>query len=521
VGHEYSDVIVIGVDVGTTGTKAGAYAVDGTVLATAHVATRLRSDRGVIEQDPRELLDSVHRSIAICVQHLGRRSTAVAGLAVTGQMAGVMGIDADWRPVTPYDSWLDGRCTPQLRRLAAEHGDLLTARTGCPPMLDHAPKMQWWRDERPDDYARVARFVMPAVYAAGSLAGLRADDAFIDPTYLHFTGAADARSGAWSGELLDALGLDEAKLPRIVPSDSVIGRLTPAAAERCGLVAGTPIAAGVGDTAAGALGAGIVAPGQLLDTAGTAAVLIGAVPDFRPDEDYGLIVMRSVLPGQWLPLNYVGGGGLCLPWLGAQLTTNAAPSAPESVSGAVLERLLAEAAEIPPGAEGVRFVPHFEGRIAPYDPELRGGWVGLSLTHTRAHMARAVLEAIAFEYAFYLQAMRRLHPEVEFSSARAIGGGARSALWNAIKADVLALPWERVEADETTTRGVALLAGAAVGIVDLATAAAGAPTAEPVEPDLARHAYYSDLVSAQAALIDALAAQLHPVSPAAERPLVV
>src|SRR5436305_108427 len=126
----YRDQIVLGIDVGTTSTKTGAYGLDGSVLATGQVATTLRRGASAIEQDPGELLESVHRSIAICMNRADRRPEAVAGLAVTGQMAGVMGIDAAWEPVTMYDSWLDSRCAAQLGRLAAEHGDLLVARTG-------------------------------------------------------------------------------------------------------------------------------------------------------------------------------------------------------------------------------------------------------------------------------------------------------------------------------------------------------------------------------------------------------
>ena len=324
-----AEEIVVGIDVGTTSTKAGAYRLDGSAVATAQVETRLiRRGPGVVEQDPDELLASAFASVARCVERAGPGAgDGVAAIAVSGQMAGVLGIDRDWRPVTPYDSWLDGRCAPQLRRLAAEHGDLITARTGCPPMLDHAPKMQWWRDERPAAYAGTAAFVMPGVYVAGVLAGLSGADAFIDRTYLHFTGVADARSASWSPELLEALGLDGSKLPRIVASDALIGELTASAAERCGLSPGIPIAAGLGDTAAGALGAGMVRPGQLLDTAGTAAVLVGGVDAFSADPEQGLIVMAGAVPDQWLPLNYVAGGGLALPWLAALAAGTAASGA--------------------------------------------------------------------------------------------------------------------------------------------------------------------------------------------------
>lgn len=497
--------IVIGVDVGTTSTKACAYDVSGAALANATVATTIQRGGGAVEQDPTELLASATQAISGCVAGMPRSASGVAALALTGQMAGVMGIDEDWEPVTRYDSWLDGRCATQLRQLSAEYGGLIVKRTGCPPMIDHAPKMQWWRDCRPEVYERIAKFVMPAVYVAGRLAGLRAAGAYVDPTYLHFSGAADARTGAWSSELIAVLGLDGEKLPRIVRSDQLVGHLTAEAASRCALRPGIPIVAGMGDTAAGVLGAGVVNIGSLLDTAGTAAVLVGVVPDFRPDDERGLILMRGFPADCWLPLNYVAGAGLCLPWLADQLSF---PSVGQGTSTTV-QRLVAEAAEVSPGADGLRFLPHVEGRIAPPDPELRGGWVGLGLSHTRGHLIRSVLESVAFEYATYLRSMRRLNPEVRFSGVRAIGGGARSDVWNSIKADVLGLPVQRVPLLETATRGAALLAGAATGLIDLHAAASKVATTAAFEPDARRHERYAQLIDEHIALIDALA-QLSP-----------
>jgi xylulokinase len=476
----------MGIDVGTSGTKAGAYDDAGRTLGTGHAETALHRSGGAITQDPQELLDSAFSAVRAALAAADLDPADIDGVAVSGQMAGLLGIDADWKPVTPYDSWLDTRCAPQLRGLAGAHGDLLTELTGCPPMLDHAPKMQWWRDERPQEYRRVSKFVMPAVYVAGAMAGLGADEAFVDPTYLHFSGLADARSGAWSPELCAALGLESIKLPEIVPSDRVIGRVTSAAAARSGLRAGTPIAAGIGDTAAGALGAGLVSSGHLLDTAGTAAVLIGCVDSFRPDRAQRLIVMRGPLPDLWMPLNYVAGAGLCMPWL-LELTGG------ESSDRAALKELLAEAEAVPPGAEGLLFAPHLEGRIAPHDPEMHGGWQGLRLGHRRAHLARAILESVALEYATYLQAMRELHPEVVFERIFGIGGGARSAIWNQIKADVTGVPYQRVAAEETATRGAALLAGAAVGLVDdLGLVAGSVAVHDQLDPDPARHELYAE-----------------------------
>jgi xylulokinase len=513
---------VVGVDVGTTSTKAGVYDLAGRELASAGVPTMLRRGPGnAVEQDPAELLASALSAVGAAVTNAGIPAESVIGLAVSGQMAGVMGIDGAGEAVTPYDSWLDARCTTQLHALAADNGDLVLRITGCPPMINHAPKMQWWRDERPGEYDRIARFVQPAVYVAGRLAGLEAEGAFIDPTYLHFTGLADAQQGAWSPVLTNILDLDADKLPRIVASDAIVGYLTAQAAEACGLPAGIPLAAGMGDTAAGALGSGLTREGELLDTAGTAAVLTGCVSEYRADPDGGLMVMRGGLRGQWMALNYVAGGGLCLPWLAAQTTsTPIAPghpgTDPTTVDESTLADLFAEAQAAPPGAGGALFVPHLEGRVAPYQPSMRGGFAGLRVTHGRGHLARAVLEGIAFEYAGYAESMRQTHPGTNFDAMRSIGGGARSALWNQIKADVLGVPVRRVEIHETATRGAALLAAGAAGEIDIDAVATDVPMGAPQLPDADRHELYRERLTAYRQLVDAYAALVPTRAPAGD-----
>ena len=234
----------------------------------------------------------------------------------------------------------------------------------------------------------LAKFLMPAAYVAGTMAGLRGDEAFIDHTFIHFSALSDALAGTWSEELIGLVGIDREKLPRIVPPWEIIGEVTGEAATDFGLAPGTPIAAGCGDTAAGALGAGIVQPGMLLDTAGTASVLAGCTDRFAPDEkNRALLIMRSVVPGMWNPLAYIAGGGQALRWYRDQFFHA------EDAGGKDPYDLMAEAAAaVPPGSEGLFFSPHLGGRVCPASPAMRGAWVGFSWGHTRPHFFRAMLE---------------------------------------------------------------------------------------------------------------------------------
>jgi len=263
----------------------------------------------------------------------------------------------------------------------------------------------------------------------------------------------------------------------------LIGEVTPAAANDFGLTPGTPIAAGAGDTAAGALGAGIVRSGMIFDTAGTAAVLAGCTATFVADAaNRALLTMRSVVPGLWYPLAYIAGGGLALRWYRDQFF-NAVRGQPQPTADDLYDEMTELAAQTPPGADGLFFSPHLGGRICPAAPAMRGAWIGFSWGHGQAHFIRAILESIAFEYAYYLGILRTLIPDLQLIEARAIGGGARSQRWNQIKADVLGVPYRTLKRSEFATWGSALIAGHAVGLYpDLAGAAAAAarPAGNPI-----------------------------------------
>ncbi len=483
-----ADKLLFGVDLGTQTTKAALYRTDGHCIAAAEVDVPLRHPApGVVEQDASDFYATAAATVRRCLAESDADPRQVAGIAFAGQMAGIGSVDERFRPAAPFDSWLDTRCRPYIAALEAKHGPRITALTGCSPTCNHGPKILWLAHERPADYARVAKFVTPSAYVAGALAGLRGDDAFMDYTYLHFTALADAQAGAWSPELVAVLGVDHRRLPRIVAPWERIGSVDEAAAADFGLAPGTPIAAGLGDTAAGALGAGCVQPGMLLDTAGTAAVLAGCTDRFVADtEQRALLTMRSAVPGLWHPLAYIAGGGLALRWCRDRFW----PQVPGDEGYAAL---LTAAEAVSLGAEELYFSPHLGGRVCPAAPDMRGAWLGFSWGHDRGHFARAILEGVAYEYAWYLSILRTLAPDQQWREAYVIGGGARARLWNEIKAAVLGLPWRPLRRADFATWGAALVAGRAVGLIDdlPAAAAAAARPGKAVAPSPEQTAAYA------------------------------
>jgi xylulokinase len=219
----------------------------------------------VVEEDPERQFDSVCQAIRSALASSRMDAAQVAGVGIDGQMAGVVGVGRSGRNVTPYDSWLDTRCAEFIEKMSRSAGDEVLAKTGGPVSFNHGPKILWWMHTRPAVYRRIVAFVQPAGYVVMRLCGLGASEAFIDKTYLHFSGFADNRAGRWDHALCKRFSLDIAKLPRIVDCCELVGELTRASAARCGLKPGTPVVAGCGDTAASFLSAGAADVGVTVD----------------------------------------------------------------------------------------------------------------------------------------------------------------------------------------------------------------------------------------------------------------
>lgn len=498
---------LIGVDLGTSVVKTTLFDAQGQPLADATRAAPLHQPApGQAEQSGESFYIAAISTIREVVEKTGVSAASVAAIAIAGQMAGAIAIDREWNALTPwYPSALDTRHQPYVTSMQERVGEQLVALNGALPFM--APRILWWQAQHPDLYRRIHKVLILANYVAGLMAETPADDAFIDPSYLTWIGVSNTERRVWSEELAEAANIPLEILPRIVPSTAIVGRLSAAAASACGLAAGAPLVAGAGDQVAGFIGAGLVEPGQLVDVAGTFPVLATSLDRYFADTRHHMLqpLAGPLSADHWYPMMYISGGGLTHRWYCEQFATE--EKRQTEASGQTVYSLLDEhASHVPPGADGLMFIPHLAGRACPSDPAVRGAWVGFTWTHTKAHFYRAVLESIAYDYAAALAVVREYIPSVHFSEVRVIGGGAKSDLWNQIKADVLGVPYVRLSRSDVAALGCAIMAGTAVGIYpDLATAAKRfSRTLSRVEPRSPCHQHYRSYVQAYSQAFDQL-----------------
>jgi xylulokinase len=464
--------LLAAIDAGTSTTTACVFATDGKLLAEASIPVTLsHPGPGFVEQPAEVLVDSACEALRGAARTVD--PSAIAAIGITGQMGGLILVDDDGRALTPHQSWLDGRAAESVEQTMAAQSRRLLTLGGLPPYL--APKAAWWRRNRPGVFERARRMVMAAGYIALRLSDSDAENAAVDRSSSGFVGLYDVQRGEVAAELCELWGAAPSLAPRLVSAGEVVGRLSPGAASRTGLPAGIPLVAAPGDGPAGWLGVGAVDPGVTVDTAGTSDHIGICGTRFAPDRDEKvLICLPSGVEGLWHVQGYTSGTGLTHRWF--------LETFPSGGEAAEIERL---AEGVPPGSEELVCIPHFGGRVCPYQPAVSGAWVGMTWRHRREHLYRALLESVAYEYACYLEAARRVDPSYVVTEVRVIGGGAVSRLWTQIKANVLGAPYVLMAESSYTCWGAALAAGVGVGVLnDLAGASrAAVRVREVVEPD--------------------------------------
>jgi xylulokinase len=443
---------LIGIDVGTTAVKALAVSPSGEVLARAQVGYPLSTPRpGWTEQDPEDWWRATLEAL---------RALAVrpAAIGLSGQMHGLVALDAADQVIRPAILWNDGRTQRQCEAIEQTVGlERLIALTGNRALAGFtAPKLLWLRDCEPDAFAQIRGMLLPKDYVRLRMCGAKATDVSDASGTLLF----DVGARAWSAPLMEALELDSAILPPALESPAVTGSYD-----------GAPVVAGGGDQAAGAVGVGVTVPGGPLSVAlGTSGVVFAAQQSFRPDAQARVHAFCHAVPGMWHAMGVMLNAGGALRWLR------------DATGGAPYDELMAEAERWEPGVEGLTFLPYLAGERTPHaDPDARGAFAGLSLRHDRGALARAVLEGVAFGLRDSLDLLRELG--VEARAARASGGGAASDLFLRVVASALELPVERVAVDEGAAYGAALLAGVGAGtFASVEEAAALAHPTATIEP---------------------------------------
>jgi len=441
----------LGLDVSTTSSKALLINRKGEVLGTASSPHSLSSPKPLwSEQDPTQWWQAVVQSIQEVIMQTGISTPEIEAIGLTGQMHGLVLLDADGEVLRPAILWNDQRCQAQCdeihRRVGKEKFIQISGNVALPGFT--APKILWVAENEPEIYARVQHVLLPKDYIRYKLTGEFAMDKADGSGTVLF----DLKTRDWSEELLSALDIPRQWMPPTFEGPETTGLVCEPAAALTGLPLGTPVAAGGGDQAAGAVGVGAVVPGIIGLTVGTSGVIFAATPSPLIEPEGRLHAFCHAVPGLWHFMGVMLSAAGSLQWYRDTLAPNIS-----------FDDLLREAEVVPAGSDGLLFLPYLSGERTPHpDPLARGAFIGLTLRHTRGHMTRAVLEGVAFGLKDSFNLIREAGLE-RVSQVRASGGGTKGALWRQILADVLESELVSVNTTEGGAFGAALLAGVGQG----------------------------------------------------------
>ena len=441
----------LGIDVGTGGSRALLIDESGAVKHAHTVAHReMTMERPLwAEQDPDDWWAASAQAIQGVLHGAQVDGSKIKGIGLSGQMHGSVLLDADGRVIRPALIWCDQRSQSQVDAINAKVGrENVLAYTANPVLTGFTlPKLLWVRDNEPANYERVRHLLLPKDYLRYKLTGEFASEV----SDASGTALFDVVKRTWSREMVSLLGLDASILPRVYESAEVTGVISPEAATLTGLKAGTPVVGGGGDQAASAVGNGIVNPGIVSCTIGTSGVVFAHLdqPNFDP---LGRVhTFCHAVPGKWHVMGVTQGAGLSLQWFRNQL----AP-------GMSYDDLMTEAATAPVGSEGLFWSPYLMGERTPHlDALARGGWLGLTASHRRAHLIRSLVEGVSYSLKDCLELLHGLG--VDPATVRLSGGGAKSPFWRQLLANVFATRVSTLASQEGSAYGAALLAAVGTG----------------------------------------------------------
>lgn len=441
---------LLGIDIGTGGTRAVLIDADGVVLATetAEHPPFASPHPGWAEQDPNDWWRAAVVAIKKIVTNFPADSIAAIGL--TGQMHGSVLLDRNDRPLRPALLWCDQRNEKQCDEITRKVGAKKLIELVSNPAITGftLPKLLWVRKNEPKIWKQVRSILLPKDYVRFRLSGDKASDVADSSGTLLF----DVRKRIWSMEMIERFEIGVDKLPTVYESHEIIGTVSANVAAETGLLAGTPIVAGAGDNAAGAIGMGITKPGSVSCTIGTSGVVFAVSETPRLDPNGRIHTMCHAIRGRWHNTGVTLAAGLSLKWFRQNFGGSKS-----------YEELDKEAQTVPPGSDGAIWLPYLMGERSPHlDPHARAGFFGLTASHTTAHLTRAIMEGVAFSLRDSLEIFKE--NGVHVNNIRLGGGGARSTLWSQMQADVYGKKTKTLVADEGAAFGAALLAGVGMGI---------------------------------------------------------
>ncbi|MHB1294342.1 MAG: xylulokinase [Anaerolineae bacterium] len=494
---------LIGLDVGTSGTKTLLVDENGAIVASATEEYPMYTPRPRwAEQDPEDWWQAAVVSIRRAMSLGSARDEDIVGIGLTGQMHGMVLLDAEGNVLRPCIMWNDQRTAAQcewiMNTIGRERFLALTANPALPGFT--APKIIWTRENEPDVYARTAHVLLPKDYIRFRLTGEYATEV----SDASGTVLLNVGERAWSDEVLEALDIPAAWMPRCVESKEITGTVTAEIAKLTGLRPGTLVVGGGGDQAASAVGSGIVEPGLVSVTMGTSGVVFAYTDQPSRDPQGRLHTFCHAVPGKWHVMGVTLSAGGSFRWLRDTLGLMEKNIA--TLSGVdPYEILTAEAANAPVGSEGLIFLPYLTGERTPYpDPNARGAFFGLTLRHDKRHMVRSVLEGVAYSLRDALELLREMN--VPIQQVRATGGGARSLVWRQVLADVFGTELVTVNVTDGSAYGAALLAGVGTGIYASVPEACARTVriVDRIEPIGANQALYNEYYPVYRSLYGAL-----------------
>lgn len=457
----FSPPYLLGIDIGTSGSKTVLVDAHGAVVARAFTEYPMMIPHpSWAEQNPADWWSATVKSIRAVMEQCGARGQDIQAVGLTGQMHGLVVLDKKGDVLRPCIMWNDQRTPRQCEEITRIVGAATLLKLTGNPVLPGftAPKILWLRENEPQVYQAVAKVLLPKDYVRYKLTGeFYGEVSDASGTSLFHVGGRD-----WSQEMLDALEIPRPWMPDVTESTVVSSRISGDAARICGLREGTPVVGGGGDQAAQAVGTGVVTERIISVTIGTSGVVFAASEKFRVDPAGRLHAFCHAVPGMWHVMGVTLSAGGSLRWY---RDTFCAEEKEEGRKRGLdpYELLTAQAASVEPGCEGLVFLPYLTGERTPHaDPDARGVFFGISLRHRKPHFGRAVIEGVSFALKDSLNLIERLG--IVPSEVRVSGGGASSRLWRQVLADVLGREILTVNSVDGAAYGAALLAGVGGGI---------------------------------------------------------